>query len=227
MEKIITFIVVFFFFIILSPGIFIKIPYKNSKLLVVTIHSVIFASFVCVIQHFMVVFTDNYESMTSSSVQHASCPAGQNWISGTNPRHGYCSTSTITDILSEDSHSQAQAQAPAPIKKTCPSGQNWISGTNPKHGYCSLSTVKDILFNVHPQSGVQSVDAVPMNDPSMNNKEIVKVPTTTSCPSGQNWISGTNQKYGYCSPSSTSEILSQVSPSTSSIYGIHPIMISK
>ena len=161
--------------------------------------------------------------------KYGNCPEGQNWISGSIKRYGYCSPSTVTEIVTQSS----PVASPSPAKNrgvwsqpnskgsfatggVCPSGQNWISGTNPKYGYCSPSAISDVLPSSSTSAASTSAAVLPKEKAS---SKVALVPD--SCPEGQNLISGTNSNYGYCSTSSVSSLLND--PSRSSITAINPV----
>ena len=102
---------------------------------------------------------------TAVPMASPACPPGQNWISGSNPRHGYCSNYSQSEILSDKPPILTPVAKPSPAPSpACPPGQNWISGSNPRHGYCAATTVSDIVSapNVTRSSGdVSSTDYVP------------------------------------------------------------------
>jgi hypothetical protein len=52
-------------------------------------------------------------------------------------------------------------------------------------------------------------------------KETFENGQETNCPSGQHWVSGKIKRYGYCSPSSTAEILS--ADTTPAAFSINPV----
>lgn len=62
---------------------------------------------------------------------------------------------------------------------------------------------------------------MPMNKMRHAKKETFENGQDTNCPSGQHWVSGKIKRYGYCSPSSTSEILS--ADTTPAAFSINPI----
>jgi len=175
----------------------------------------------------------NYDSPVTMSPSpsenntNSSCPAGQNWISGTNHKYGYCSKSTLNEILSDVSPLSSSPSPSLDTHSSCPSGQNWITGSNKKYGYCSDSSVNDVLTRTHEESSE--------TDPKPSSPVNTNLPTSSytgqstgqsmehnSCPTGQTWITGSNKKYGYCSASSTTEILSKMTPSSSSMFTISP-----
>ena len=231
----------FILFVIFTPGIFITPPRKSSIHMIAVLHAILFVSIMCVVMYFfkenLAETLQNYDSpvmMTPSpaeNVTSTSCPAGQNWISGTNRKYGYCSKSTLSDILSDVSQSP-----PSPSSDTlsnCPAGQNWITGSNKKYGYCSSSSVNDVLTStqkesteIYPIPGGKVNTNLPTSSYTQPSKSIEQNAAVNSCPNGQNWVTGSNTKYGYCSTSSTTDILSEMTPSSSSMFTISPTHLS-
>ena len=152
---------------------------------------------------------EEFEGGPVNEPKYGNCPEGQNWISGSIKRYGYCSPSTVTEIITQSS----PVASPSPSKniRVCPSGQNWISGTNPKYGYCSPSAISDVLPSFSASAAVLPKEKA--------SSKVALAPD--SCPEGQNWITGTNSNYGYCSTSSVSSLLND--PSRSSITAINPV----
>ena len=188
----IIFVITAVLFLILTPNVMLSLPRKGSKYLIAAVHSILFTSIL-----FLIMMSQDtlWYSNKKESVNNA-CPSGQNGISGTNKNYGYCSPSTLSDVLSPTS------PAPAPEAHTCPTGQNWITGTNMNYGYCAATTIDSIVFASPPS---QSID--------------------TSCPSGQSWISGTNPQYGYCSSSTINDVMASSSPSSGSIFDINSLSV--
>lgn len=231
----------FILFVIFTPGIFITLPRKSSIRIISVLHAILFASIMCVVMYFfkenLAETIQNYDSPVmmspspSDTVTTTSCPAGQNWISGTNPRYGYCSKSTLSDILSDVSQSPPSTSSDTP--SSCPAGQNWITGANKKYGYCSSSSVNNVLTSTQKES--TEIYPVPGNSVNTNlpTSSYTHLSTSTeqnaavnSCQIGQNWVTGSNPKYGYCSASSTTDILSKMTPSSSSMFTISPTHLS-
>jgi len=249
----------FILFVIFTPGIFITPPRKSSIRTIAVLHAILFASVMCVVMYFfkekyvrsrdfdrfmgaqrteinenLAETLQNYDSpvaMTPTENVTSSCPAGQNWISGTNRKYGYCSKSTLSDILSYVSQSPPSPSSDTP--SSCPAGQNWITGSNKKYGYCSSSSVNDVLTStqkeiteIYPLPGNQVNTNLPASSYTQPSKSIEQNAAVNSCPNGQNWVTGSNTKYGYCSTSSTTDILSEMTPSSSSMFTITPTHLS-
>ena len=232
------FIVIFVLFFLLSPGVLVSIPRKGNKFLVALCHALIFA---LIVGLFYALFCATYRKMKHSKRNmreggpteigeqeqgYGNCPSDQHWISGKIKKYGYCSPSTVSDILIESSITPSSAKTSAtPSSKTCPPGTNWISGSNPKYGYCSTSKVTDIL---HDDNTLKSASYSEVKSERDTTKPVSVLeqpsPTQGNCPENQYWVSGTNQKYGYCSPSKVTDILNQ--PSKSTLLGMNPVELT-
>ena len=214
------FFVVAALFFLLAPGVLVTL--KGSKYFIAAIHAILFTFIISMIymlfwmpnQHWSSLLLlrnseEEFEGGPVNEPKYGNCPEGQNWISGSIKRYGYCSPSTVTEIITQSS----PVASPSPSKniRVCPSGQNWISGTNPKYGYCSPSAISDVLPSFSASAAVLPKEKA--------SSKVALAPD--SCPEGQNWITGTNSNYGYCSTSSVSSLLND--PSRSSITAINPV----
>lgn len=222
------FFIVATLFFLLAPGVLVTL--KGSKYFIAAIHAILFTFIVSMI--YMLFWMPNLTpeefegGPPVNEPNYGNCPVGQNWISGSIKRYGYCSPSTVTEIITQSS----PVASPSPAKNivvwsqpnssgVCPSGQNWISGTNPKYGYCSPSAISDVLPSSSSGTSSSSTLAAPVLPKEKASTKVALAPD--SCPEGQNWITGTNSNYGYCSTSSVSSLLND--PSRSSITAINPV----
>ena len=214
-------IVISAFFFLSSPGVLISLPRKWNKYLVAGCHAFIFALIVSI---YMKYFKKNMREGGPTEIDeqgYGNCPSDQHWVSGKIKKYGYCSPSTVSDILTESNVTSSAT----PSSETCPLGTNWISGSNPKYGYCSTSKVTDIL---HDDNTLKSASYSEVKS-ERNTTTPVSVleqpsPNQGNCPENQYWVSGTNSKYGYCSPSKVTDILHQ--PSKSTLLGMNPVELT-
>jgi len=204
-------------FFLLTPGVLVNL--RGSRYYVAAVHAILFTFIISVI-YMLFWLTPLIEEgpVSIDESNYGNCPTGQNWISGTIKRYGYCSPSTVSAILTQPNvSSPVPGPSPAVSPSSCPAGQNWISGTNKKYGYCSPEAVSTVLSDkLSSQAGVSTVVTASQAD------TVAEKPAASElCPPGQNRISGTNPNYGYCSPSTVSNLLSD--PSRSSIFEIDPV----
>ena len=204
-------------FFLLTPGVLVNL--RGSRYYVAAVHAILFTfSISAIYMLFWLPPLIEEGPVSIDESNYGNCPTGQNWISGTIKKYGYCSPSTVTTILTQPNvSSPVHVPSPTVSRSSCPTGQNWVSGTNKKYGYCSPEAVSTVLSDtLSTQAGVSTVVTA-----SQAVTVAEKPAVSDSCPPGQNRISGTNAKYGYCSPSSVSNLLSD--SSRSSIFEIDPV----
>jgi len=189
-------------FFLLSPGVLVTLPSRGSKYFVALVHTLLFSLLVSVI--YMLFWLPSLETLTDEP--DMSCPEGQHWLSGTIQKYGYCSPSSIAQILTQPNvATPAPVEVPSPIsyddQHVCPGNQHWIAGTNPHYGYCSPATMSNVL--------------------QQQQDSDVSFTQATSCPPDQYLVSGTNKKYSYCSPTSVSNLLTRPS-----VFDINPVEVN-
>jgi len=214
--SIIDFFFAFGLFVLFTPGVLVSIPGNSiSRVLTALIHAVLFTVVLGAVLG-GITYLSAPPAPAPTSVPTPACPPGQQWVSGSNPRNGYCSIYSQAALLSDHPpvhpapslwyQASASASAPAP-SPSCPSGQQWISGSNPRHGQCSTMTLAAAL-----NGSVAS--------PTYNS------PVVHTCPPGQNWVSGTNPHHGYCSTMTTSQVVSESAmPTHSGLFGWNPLQL--